>query len=299
VSSALVPRPAATLALLRDTPNGPEVLMMRRTHLAEFASGAYVFPGGAVDEADRDPALWALARGIDDAQASRTLGMPAGGLAYWTAAIRECCEEAGLLFACDRSGDIVAIEDEPARAEFSVRRRAILQGELSLVDLLRAHQLTLATDSLAYLTRWITQPGRPRRFETRFFVARAPARQQPEHDGQELLSHLWVAPAEALARNARGEVNLLYPTIKTLQLLGRFETVDAALAYARTDREMPSMVPRAATSRAGPTTLFWGDYAYAEVGKLDPAGSGMANSEIVPRSSSRSADSVRSRSGAR
>ena len=279
---SLIPRPAATLALLRDTASGPEVLMMRRTHLAEFASGAYVFPGGAVDEADRDPALWALAHGIDDAQASRVLGMQEGGLAYWIAAIRECCEEAGLLLAYDGSGDIVAIEDELIRTELSRRRRALLQGELRLLDLLRAHELSLATDNLAYLSRWITQPGRPRRFETRFFVARAPARQQAEHDGQELLNHLWVTPAEALERNARGEVNLLYPTIKTLQLLGRFATVDDALTYARSDRELPAMTPRRATSRSGATTLFWGDYAYAEVGKLDPAGSGTASSEIVP-----------------
>ena len=168
--------------------------MMRRTHLAEFASGAYVFPGGAVDDADRDPALAALARGTDDAQASRALGMPEGGLAYWIAAIRECCEEAGLLLAYDGSGDIVAIEGDSHRAEFTRQRRALAQGDLALVDLLREGNLTLATDKLAYLSRWITQPGRPRRFDTRFFVARAPLRQQSEHDGTELLHHVWLDP---------------------------------------------------------------------------------------------------------
>jgi 8-oxo-dGTP pyrophosphatase MutT (NUDIX family) len=95
----VTPRPAATLALLRDGERGLEVLMMRRTHLAEFASGAYVFPGGAVDDSDHEPALAALARGIDDEQASRVLGVQHGGLAYWIAAIRECCEEAGMLLA--------------------------------------------------------------------------------------------------------------------------------------------------------------------------------------------------------
>ena len=100
----MIPRAAATIALLRDGESGPEVLMMRRTHLAEFASGVYVFPGGAVDAADSDPALATLARGMDDAQASRALGMIEGGLAYWVAAIRECCEEAGLLLAYDGGG---------------------------------------------------------------------------------------------------------------------------------------------------------------------------------------------------
>lgn len=282
MTTPLIPRPAATLALLRDTADGPEVLMMRRTHLAEFAGGAYVFPGGAVEDADRDPALAALARGLDDALASRTLGLQAGGLAYWIAAIRECCEEAGLLLACDGSNDLVAIEDEPWRSAFSTQRRALARGELALVDLLRAGGLALATDRLAYLSRWITQAGRPRRFDTRFFLARAPLRQRSEHDGTELLHHIWLTPGEALARHARGEVHLLYPTIKTLQTLAPFESVEAALAYARAERALPAMPPRAATGRSGPTTLFWGDYAYTEVGKLDPDGTGAASCEIVP-----------------
>src|SRR5262245_18206897 len=166
MTTPLIPRPAATLALLRDTARGPEVLMMRRTHLAEFAGGAYVFPGGAVEDADHDRSLAALALGMDDTLASRTLGMQAGGLAYWVAAIRECCEEAGLLLACDASCQLVAIEDEPWHSEFSKQRHALAQGEMALLDLLRARRLALATDRLAYLSRWITQPGRPRRFDT-------------------------------------------------------------------------------------------------------------------------------------
>jgi glyoxylase-like metal-dependent hydrolase (beta-lactamase superfamily II)/8-oxo-dGTP pyrophosphatase MutT (NUDIX family) len=282
MAQPLIPRPAATLALLRDGESGPEVLMMRRTHLAEFASGVYVFPGGAVDDADRDPALAKLARGMDDAQASRVLGMNEGGLAYWIAAIRECWEEAGLLFAHAGGPHLVAIEDDPRRAEFARQRRSLAEGRLVLADFLREGVLTLATDQLAYLSRWITQPGRPRRFDARFFVARAPLHQQPEHDGTEVLHHVWLTPEEALAGNARGEVSLLYPTIKTLQTLARFKTVDEALAYARSDRVMPAMTPRPATSRAGPTTLFWGDYAYAEAGKLDPDRTGAARCEIVP-----------------
>jgi len=282
MSSPVIPRPAATLALLRDGECGLEVLMMRRTHLAEFAGGAYVFPGGAVDDSDHDDGLAALAHGIDDAQASLKLGVPHGGLAYWIAAIRECCEEAGLLLAYDDSGALVSIEGEPRRAEFTRQRRALAQGQISLLDLLREQRLTLATDALAYLSRWITQAGRPRRFDTRFFVARAPGGQQSEHDGSELLHHAWLTPEDALARHVRGEVNLLYPTIKTLQALARFRKVDEALAFARSDRAMPAMIPRAATSRAGPVTLFWGDYAYAEVGKLDPDGAGTARCEIAP-----------------
>ena len=222
-----------------------------------------------------------LARGTDDAQASRTLAMQEGGLAYWIAAIRECCEEAGLLSRMTAAGISSRSRAIRDRAEFTRQRRALAQGDLALGDLLRERNLTLATDKLAYLSRWITQPGRPRRFDTRFFVARAPSHQQSEHDGTELLHHVWIIPEEALARNGRGELHLLYPTIKTLQTLAQFKTVDEVLAYARADRAMPAMTPRAAASRSGPATLFWGDYAYAEVGKLDPDGTGAASCEIV------------------
>lgn len=293
MSGPVIPRPAATLALLRDGERGLEVLMMRRTHLAEFAGGAYVFPGGAVDDSDHEPALAALANGMDDAQASRVLDVPKGGLAYWIAAIRECCEEAGLLLAYDDTGALVSIEGESRRNEFAGLRRALAQGQISLLDLLREQRLTLATDALAYLSRWITQAGRPRRFDTRFFVARAPARQRSEHDGSELLHHAWLTPGDALARHARGEVNLLYPTIKTLQTLARFRTVEEALAFARSDRAMPAMIPRKAMSREGPVTLFWGDYAYAEVAKLDPDGQGTARCEIAPGSVVRLSPRVR------
>ena len=95
----VTPRPAATLILVRDAGHGLEVLLAKRTQLANFAGGAHVFPGGAVDDTDSAPELAAFASGVDDAEASRRLGIARGGIGYWIAAIRECFEEAGLLFA--------------------------------------------------------------------------------------------------------------------------------------------------------------------------------------------------------
>jgi len=281
MAAPVVPRPAATLVLLRDASAGLEVLLLRRTERADFAGGAYVFPGGALDASDRDPALAALCRGLDDARASSALGEPEGGLAYWVAAIRECFEEAGLLLGYDGTGKVLAIEDERA-AEFAAARRAMIAGGLPFAELVRRARLTLATDSIAYLERWITQAGRPRRFDTRFFIARAPERQAAAHDGEELMHHAWLAPAAALERNRRGELKLLYPTIKALELLARFRRVEEVLAYARSERAMPAMPPRRALRRDGRQLLFAGDYAYAEVAKLDPEGAGTASCEIVP-----------------
>jgi len=280
-SPNVTPRPAATLILLRDASAGLEVLLAKRTHLANFAGGAYVFPGGAVDRADAAPELAALASGIDDAEASKRLGIEEGGLGYWIAAIRECFEEAGLLFAHADDDELIDI-DGHAGPRFASARKALAAGEASLLHLLQSHDLRLAADRLHYFSHWITQAGRPRRYDTRFFLARAPDRQTPSHDGEELVNHLWIRPGEALERGSRGELNLMFPTLKTLESLSTLNDVAAALEYARTLRVRPPMSPRAATGRDGKRLLVPGDYAYAELGKLDPEHQGTASYEILP-----------------
>ena len=278
---AVTPRPAATLILVRDASHGLEVLLAKRTHLAEFAGGAHVFPGGAVDKADAAPELAAFASGIDDAEASRRLGIEQGGLGYWIAAIRECFEEAGLLFAHAHDGELLDI-DQHAAPRFSSARKALAAGDATLLHLLQSHNLRLATDRLHYFSHWITQAGRPRRYDTRFILAEAPARQTPSHDGEELVNHLWIRPADAIERSRRGELNLMFPTLKTLESLAKLGDVAAAVAYARTLRVMPPMSPRAGIGRGGKKLLVPGDFAYAELGKLDPEQKGTASYEIVP-----------------
>ncbi len=280
-TTPVTPRPAATLILVRDAAHGMEVLMARRTQAAEFAAGVYVFPGGAVDKADDTPDIAALAHGLDDDAASKRLGVARGGLAYWIAAIRECFEEAGLLFAYGRNGDLIDIDGAHAET-FAAARGRLAQGELPLIDLLRTHQLRLATDRLHYFSHWITQAGRPRRYDTRFLLAQAPARQTSSHDGEELVHHVWISPAEALERSREGQFNLMFPTMKTIEVLAKLRDVQAAIDYARTPRPMAPMEPRAASGKQGRKFLVPGDYAYAEVGKLDPQQQGTASYEITP-----------------
>ncbi|MGH6887497.1 MAG: MBL fold metallo-hydrolase, partial [Geminicoccales bacterium] len=97
MATQLVPRPAATLLLLRDGSLGPEAFLLQRTPGAAFLAGAHVFPGGALDKADRDIRVLRRVAGLSDAEASARLGLDTGGLAFWVAAIRECFEEAGIL----------------------------------------------------------------------------------------------------------------------------------------------------------------------------------------------------------
>jgi len=193
------PRPAATIILLRDASAGPEVFMLQRTRGAVFLPGAYVFPGGGIDAADRDPRAARRVTGLTDEQASAKLGFASGGLAYWIAAARECFEEAGILLAVDRAGAPVA----PRRVEAIEHWRAPLNaGERSFTDLLEAEGLFVPADEIVYFSHWITAAGRPRRFNTRFFVARAPLGQDGAHDASETVHSVWVSPREALARRA-------------------------------------------------------------------------------------------------
>ncbi len=278
----LVPRPAATLVLVRDTDSGMEVFMIRRSQAAEFVGGAHVFPGGGVDASDASAELAAHCEGLDDIEASRLLGVERGGLAYWAAALRECFEEAGLLLAHDERGEYADL-NHPERVDvFAEWRESVRAGKATLAELCREHRLRLAAGRLAYYSHWITQPGRPRRYDTRFFVAVAPLAQTPSHDNSETVDHLWIQPAEALERHRRGELHLVFPTIKTLESIAGFETAAALMEFARSPRKMPTMAPRAAITREGRKVLVPGDYAYAEVGKLDPEGKGTASGEIVP-----------------
>jgi glyoxylase-like metal-dependent hydrolase (beta-lactamase superfamily II)/8-oxo-dGTP pyrophosphatase MutT (NUDIX family) len=282
MNQVLVPRPAATLILVRNASAGMEVFMIRRTQSAVFMGGAHVFPGGGVDASDGSEDLAAHCEGMDDAAASKLLGIERGGLAYWIAALRECFAEAGLLLAHDAAGEYADLNDARHAHAFAQWRDAIRAGRSTLADLCREHDLRLAAGRLAYYSHWITQPGRPRRYDTRFFVAAAPAAQTASHDNSETVDNLWIRPAEALARHQRGEMQLVFPTIKTLESMTRFDSVAALIEFARSPRTMPTMAPRSANSAEGKKLLVPGDYAYAEVGRLDPQGAGNVSCEIIP-----------------
>jgi 8-oxo-dGTP pyrophosphatase MutT (NUDIX family) len=260
-------RDAATVMLVRDGAEGLEVFMMRRTLKAVFVGGLYVFPGGAVDVADRHEDLGPVCEGLTDAEASRLLGVDEGGLAYWVAAVRECFEEAGVLLARGDDG-VVRFDDPDVAARFNEDRHRVHRGELRLVDLCEREGLRITTDAIHYVSHWITPEGEPRRFDTRFFVARAPDAQEPLHDDGETIASLWVRPADALRRHEEGELAMITPTLSNLSFLVPFASADDALAAAALVRDPPTIRPslsedRKAAARFRPS----GD---------DPAGPGEA-----------------------
>ncbi len=268
-------RDAATVMLVRDGEGERplEVFMLRRNLQSDFVGGAYLFPGGAVDDADRHSDLDAVCKGRSDAEASELLGIEQGGLAYWVAAIRECFEEAGVLLATGPDGEVVRFDDPEVDERFDRHRKAVDAGERRLVEVCVEESLQLAVGDMHYFSHWITPEGAPRRYDTRFFVARAPVAQVPLHDDHETIAHLWIRPTEALERHAAGDYEMIFPTIRSLQAIGRFATSDELIAAAAAITDIPAILPRVIEDSGGLRIVLPGDPGYDDLpGVVLPAG---------------------------
>lgn len=224
---AVVPRPAATVMLLRDRPAGMEVLLLQRAASTPFVPGAHVFPGGAVDDADADHDDVVV--GLSRDEADRILGVASGGRAFWLAAVRECLEEAGVVLAVDRD-DHPVTDDHPVFADLDATRIALEAGTRTIADLYREHRLRVPLDQVAYVSNWITPEPSPRRYDARFFAAAMPEGQRAGPDGWEAVDAGWWKPSDALADWQAGRIDLIEPTVVSLQLLCKFPGTADALA---------------------------------------------------------------------
>lgn len=244
IKKPAAPMPSATVTLVRNAPGGMEVLMMRRNLQSAFVPGMYVFPGGGLDDADLSFKNNGLCSCLDDAAASAVLNVAADGLAYWAAAIREAFEESGLLLARDRAGEPVMLSDAAVAARFNEHRRRLNAGAVDFAELLRVENLQLAADQLTYFAHWITPVGMPRRYDTRFFMAEAPAGQEPLQDEQETIAAEWVSPGAALSRHRRGEFDMRTPTVRTLETFADCANVANLRKALGEKHEVRTMLPR-------------------------------------------------------
>jgi 8-oxo-dGTP pyrophosphatase MutT (NUDIX family) len=243
------PRDAATVILLRDRADGRyELFLMRRGRNQAFMGGAYVFPGGSLDEADTDPGLAACIGGLDAADARRLLqeaDLPdATALGLFVAAIRETFEEAGVLLARDLIGNTVDLSAPKTVARFAGYRLELHESRMTLGDLARREGLLYAPDLLTPYSHWITPQIETRRFNTRFFLARLPEGQAPVHDRMELTDSRWLTPAFALAEHAAGRIVLMPPTLKTVEELLAYSDTGLLFAAARS-QSIPTIRPDA------------------------------------------------------
>jgi 8-oxo-dGTP pyrophosphatase MutT (NUDIX family) len=245
-------RPAATVLLLRDTPQGIEVLMTRRSMTASFAPGAYVFPGGGVD------ALDAAAH----AQASRRETQSDLHLTQAIAAIRESFEELGILLARREDGTMANANDIAA-----LDRKAPFAPQCA------ARGLSLAASEVFVLAHWITDRDLPRRFDVPFLVARMPEGQAPVADETEQFEPVWVRPLDALARHRAGQFFIIFPTIRTLERLQDFASVEAVLqACAATEQPLWTSCPRAGLLAGKEARYMEHETAYGELAMVCPDG---------------------------
>jgi glyoxylase-like metal-dependent hydrolase (beta-lactamase superfamily II)/8-oxo-dGTP pyrophosphatase MutT (NUDIX family) len=244
-------RPAATVLLLRDTPQGPELLMTRRSATASFAPGAYVFPGGGIDAAD------AQAHGL----AARRPTQGDLHLTQAIAAIRESFEELGVLLARHADGRLAGQADIDA-----MDRRQPFAAQC------QARGLTLAADQVFVLAHWITDRDLPRRFDVPFLVARMPGGQEPVADEAEQFEPVWVRPADALARHRAGSFFMIFPTIRTLERLQAFASVEAVLAACAGEQPLWTSCPRAGYLAGQDARYMEHDMPYGELELVSPDG---------------------------
>ncbi|WP_431301832.1 NUDIX hydrolase [Sediminicoccus sp. BL-A-41-H5] len=217
MSTPVLPRPAATILLLRDGRQGLEVLMVCRAREVDFASGALVFPGGRVETTDA-----ALAPADD----------PLG--AFRVAAIREAWEESGILLAHPPGPEV------PAEGEFLTH--------------LHARGLRPSHAALTRFAHWITPAHSPKRFDTHFFLAHAPEGQEAVHDGREAVEAVWIRPEDAIAEADAGRRTLVFATRLNLLRLARHRAAEEAIHAART-APIVTVMPEPLPDGAGGTLL--------------------------------------------
>jgi 8-oxo-dGTP pyrophosphatase MutT (NUDIX family) len=236
-----IPRPAATVVILRDGREGLEVFMVVRHHEIDFASGALVFPGGKVDEQDADPAWAELA--------PSTASTP--DRSFMVAAARETFEEAGLVLARHRGAQPL-LDAQTAHRLVERYRAPMLAGETSFLDVVRSEGLLLAPDLMVRFAHWITPETQPKRFDTHFLLVSAPVGQLGAHDGAESVEGFWIAPKQALSDAEAGTRTLLFPTHMNLLKLAAHATVAGAVAAAR-GNSVVTVTPRVERTATGRT----------------------------------------------
>jgi len=227
MAEIVAPRPASTTLLLRDNAASGEieVFMMVRHHQIEFNSGALVFPGGSVDQGDKEIVERGELHGGGE-------GLDPLALGFRVAAIRETFEESGILLT-RQQGSRDLINARQAGEIEAAYRAALCEGKTTFLSVLAENKLWLALDELVPYAHWITPEGMPKRFDTWFFLAAAPPDQLGAHDGRESTDSVWVSPREALEGGDSGRFKLPFPTTRNLIKLGKQARVTAALEDAR------------------------------------------------------------------
>jgi 8-oxo-dGTP pyrophosphatase MutT (NUDIX family) len=262
---AVVPKKAATVILLRNKePKGFEVFLLKRHEKSSFMGGNFVYPGGRVDQDDGSLEICSFSKGITFDEAQKILGgaiSPEESFAHWIAGIRELFEEAGVLLAYDQKGSLFRLRNQDEREKFLHYRESLQKGGLTICEMAQKEKLLFALDLLHYYAHWITPEARSERFDTRFFLARYPLGQEASHDQKETTAGIWITPRKALEENLKGEAILSPPTLKTLEDLSRFKSIDDVFDSLRRQDVQP-ILPILTKISDNPLIIFPWDPEY-------------------------------------
>ncbi len=234
-------RPAASIVLIRDGATGLEVFMLERHQGgAVVFAGAMVFPGGKVDTEDA-ASDWDTLAGTPPSLPERR---------FWITAVRETFEEAGVLLAC-QSGSRAIIDGATAHCVVEAARASGYRNDSgAFASVMTAHGLTVALDGMIHFGHWITPDWQPKRFDTHFFLAAAPADQVDNVDITESAEGLWLRPQQVLDDTTAGRRKLVAVTRFTLELLAGWRTVAEAMTQAR-QRRIVTVTPWRETTATG------------------------------------------------
>ena len=234
------PKDAATVILLRKSREPErgnfEVLLGLRNLKSRFVPGSYVFPGGCLDREDAAPDMEPLFTDMDRKKFRELfpdMSSPDKAPGIKVAGIRETFEEVGLLMAYQKDNTLVSIDSDHLVERFHSYRQRLQKGFISLKTILLNEGLTLATDRLHYFSHWITPELLPLRYDVRFFLAEAPPNQTAIHDGVELTGHIWITPQQALDGFKHKRIDMVVPTLVTIEELAAYKTIDAAVESTR------------------------------------------------------------------
>jgi 8-oxo-dGTP pyrophosphatase MutT (NUDIX family) len=260
-----IPKKAATVILLREIkPQGFEVFLLKRHEKSSFMGGNFVYPGGRVDQNDGSLEICSHCKGISSEQAHQILGAsfsPEESLAHWVAGIRELFEEAGVLLAYEQAGTPFALKSSRQQEKFLDYRHLLQKGKLTISRLVEEEKILLAVDQLHYYAHWITPEARSERFDTRFFLACHPEGQEATYDQKETTIGVWFTPRKALEENLKGEAALSPPTLKTLEDLSRFRSIDEVFRSLK-GNEIRPILPVLTKISNDPVIIFPWDPEY-------------------------------------
>lgn len=228
MAQSATPLPASTVVLIRpDRNHGFEIYLNRRPEQMDTYAGAYVFPGGRVEESDWSAEMISRTRGITAVEAQAKLGVelrPELCLGHWVAAVRELFEEVGIHYFAPQNDFEASQSRHELHHRISAKRTSVQRGEIDFAEFLLSERLCCDLSRLIYFFHRTTPEHYRVRFDTRFYLAALPPDQSPHDSAEEVSESLWLTPELALDRWQAGNFPMMPPTLMVLRSLSAHNT---------------------------------------------------------------------------